>query len=50
MKAPCNGWMAWYYIDEETGNREIIDRLRKMKRNEMHLTRITENCVDSEEL
>jgi len=50
MKAPCNGWMAWYYIDEETGNREIIDRLRKMIRNEMHLTRITENCVDSEEL
>ena len=50
MKAPCNGWMAWYYIDEETGNREIIDRLRKMIRNEIHLTRITENCVDSEEL
>ncbi len=28
-KAPCNGWMAWYYIDGETGNREPIDRLRK---------------------
>ncbi|MFZ2097478.1 MAG: DNA methyltransferase [Anaerolineales bacterium] len=29
MKAPCNGWMAWYYIDEETGKREPIDALRK---------------------
>ncbi len=28
--APCNGWMAWYYIDEQTGNRQPIDRLRKM--------------------
>lgn len=37
MKAPCNGWMAWYYIDEETGNREPIDRLRKKTRKETHL-------------
>ena len=29
LKAPCNGWMAWYYIDQETGNREPIDRLRQ---------------------
>jgi DNA modification methylase len=29
LKAPCNGWTAWYYIDEETGNREPIDTLRK---------------------
>jgi DNA modification methylase len=25
---PCNGWLAWYYIDEETGRREPIDILR----------------------
>ncbi len=37
LKAPCNGWMAWYYIDEETGNREPIDRLRKKRRKEMLL-------------
>ena len=30
--APCNGWMAWYYIDEETGTRELIDRLRNIMR------------------
>ena len=27
--SPCNGWMAWYYIDQQTGKREPIDRLRK---------------------
>jgi len=31
--APCNGWMAWYYIDEETGSRQPIDRLRKKVRD-----------------
>ncbi len=29
LKAPCNGWMAWYYIDDETGIRAPIDVLRK---------------------
>ncbi len=29
LNAPCNGWTAWYYIDEMTGKREPIDRLRK---------------------
>jgi DNA modification methylase len=33
LKAPCNGWLAWYYIDEETGNREPIDTLRKRIRH-----------------
>ena len=37
MKAPCNGWMAWYYIDQETGRREPIDMLRQKVRNEMTL-------------
>lgn len=34
--APCNGWMAWYYIDAITGNREPIDRLREKMRNDEH--------------
>jgi hypothetical protein len=42
MKAPCNGWTAWYYIDEKTGNREPIDTLRKIMRNE---TRTDGNSV-----
>jgi modification methylase len=36
MKAPCNGWMAWYYIDEETGKREPINLLRKIMQKESH--------------
>jgi modification methylase len=38
LKAPCNGWMAWYYIDEETGKREPIDVLRKYLQVEMNLS------------
>jgi DNA modification methylase len=37
LKAPCNGWMAWYYIDEQTGNREPIDVLRKYLQTKMSL-------------
>jgi site-specific DNA-methyltransferase (adenine-specific) len=29
---PCNGWEAWYYIDEENGQRLPIDRLRQVLR------------------
>jgi site-specific DNA-methyltransferase (adenine-specific) len=36
VKAPCNGWMAWYYIDETTGKRYPIDHIRKMIREEMN--------------
>ena len=28
-KAPCNGWEHWYYIDENTGERLVIDTLRE---------------------
>jgi modification methylase len=35
LKAPCNGWMAWYYIEQETGIREPIDLLRQKARREM---------------
>jgi len=50
MKAPCNGWMAWYYIDEETGNREPIDQLRKKRRKEMLLDGGLGNGLIGEEL
>jgi len=29
QKAPCNGWEHWYYIDESTGERVVIDKLRE---------------------
>jgi len=50
MKAPCNGWMAWYYIDKDTGNREPLDLLRKKLRNEMDLASRIKKCMDGEEL
>lgn len=36
-KAPCNGWMAWYYIDGATGKHEPINKLRQRMVQEMHL-------------
>jgi modification methylase len=33
QKAPCNGWLAWYYIEQNTGKREPIDLLRKKMRS-----------------
>jgi DNA modification methylase len=50
LKAPCNGWMAWYYIDEETGNREPIDRLRKKRRKEIHIDNKSKNRLNGNEL
>jgi len=35
LKAPCNGWLAWYYIDQQTGRREPLDLLRQKARNKM---------------
>ncbi len=29
QRAPCNGWEHWYYNDENTGERVVIDRLRE---------------------
>ena len=37
LKAPCNGWLAWYYIDQQTGRREPIDLLRQKARKKMAL-------------
>jgi modification methylase len=31
-QAPCNGWSAWYYRDETTGQSVVIDRLRQRLR------------------
>lgn len=33
-QAPCNGWEAWYFQDESSGQRVVIDTLRKMLREE----------------
>lgn len=43
LKAPCNGWMAWYYIDQMSGRREPIDLLRQKARSDMVLNSLTEN-------
>jgi len=31
--APCNGWEAWYYLDEQSGQWLRIDQLRQLLRN-----------------
>jgi site-specific DNA-methyltransferase (adenine-specific) len=31
---PCNGWQLWYYWDRDTGQRQPIDRLRELIREE----------------
>jgi len=35
LKAPCNGWLAWYYIEQLTGKRVPIDVLRQKVRSGM---------------
>jgi modification methylase len=30
QKAPCNGWEHWYYVDETSGERIVIDTLRQI--------------------
>jgi len=32
-EAPCNGWDYWYYHDEDSGERRVIDYLRQMVRD-----------------
>ena len=49
LNAPCNGWMAWYYIDEETGKREPINLLRKLMQKELHLNDTPKNGIGGEE-
>ena len=33
--APCNGWDHWYYLDDSTGERKVIDCLRQIGRDEL---------------
>jgi modification methylase len=33
-QGPCNGWTHWHYLDEKTGERVAIDRLRERVREE----------------
>jgi modification methylase len=35
MDAPCNGWDHWYYLDESSGERRVIDNLRQIVRDEL---------------
>jgi DNA modification methylase len=32
QSAPCNGWEHWYYVDDGSGERFAIDRLREIVR------------------
>jgi hypothetical protein len=50
LKAPCNGWMAWYYIDEVSGKREPIDVLRKNLREEMSAQSSVSNDISGKDL
>lgn len=36
QKAPCNGWEHWYYVDESSGERIMIDKLRQMLLGEVN--------------
>jgi site-specific DNA-methyltransferase (adenine-specific) len=38
LEVPCNGWQRWYYLDETSGKREVIDRLRQRVRDEDKFT------------
>lgn len=31
---PCNGWEHWYYLDEDSGERIVIDKLREKVREQ----------------
>jgi modification methylase len=35
QKSPCNGWLAWYYIEQVTGNLKPIDQLRQNIRRQI---------------
>ncbi len=33
--APCNGWQTWYFLDESTGEKVVIDKLRQILREKI---------------
>lgn len=36
-RAPCNGWQIWYFLDESTGEKVVIDKLRQILREKIYL-------------
>jgi modification methylase len=42
QRAPCNGWQHWYYRDEATGERVVIDRLREALREKHEVQAVEE--------
>lgn len=34
-RAPCNGWHIWYFLDESTGEKVVIDKLRQILREKL---------------
>jgi modification methylase len=36
-QAPCNGWEHWYYLDPETKQRVVIDKLREFIRQKTNI-------------
>jgi modification methylase len=49
LNAPCNGWMAWYYIDEETGKSEPVNLLRKKMLKEIRFEDTQKNEIGGED-
>lgn len=33
---PCNGWEHWYYLDDKTGQKVVIDKLRQLVREQVY--------------
>ncbi len=46
--APCNGWAHWHYVNEETGERQPIDRLREIVRERGQTRTTAESTEDTE--
>ena len=43
QNAPCNGWEHWYYVDEMTGQKLVLDTLRERYLTEAKKIEITED-------
>lgn len=46
--APCNGWLTWYYTDEETGNRVPINVLREKIRKKIQTSPADDDRIANE--
>lgn len=45
LKAPCNGWLAWYYINQTNGDKEPLDVLRQKVRREIMVSELLGNTA-----